>query len=249
MYHLPEFSLHATDHCNYNCRHCLHFAPFRVRREYAPHEYFPAIDRLSELGYLDNPKITITGGETFLHSDLLNFVREFKTRYPTFRFALVTNAFWLNSKKDIDKYKDMWGLLHGLYLSEYKPINQDLVDQLRELVTINHNKRHSFYRANIVDHQELSVIPYGLRRDGYCMYIDCPQLLADGRLMKCVLGYASLSLYPVPQNFRNCSEMFFDVFGSGDLEKWRLRYPFDACYYCRMDGPVPHSFGDSFRVL
>jgi hypothetical protein len=121
---------------------------------------------------------------------------------------------------------------------------------LRVILPVNLNRRVQFYPVTINQEKTEPVLPESLMQRGYCMYIDCPQLLADGRLMKCVLGYSTLSLYPASQGLRDCKQLFFDVFNPTEsLEDWRLRFPFDACQYCTVKPAVPHSFGDGLRIL
>jgi len=249
-YRFEEFSLHVTDHCNYNCKNCMHFSPYLSPKEYSASDYFEAIDSMiPKLSAC--PKITLTGGEPFLHSNLPQFVSEMKERYSGYRIALVTNAYWLRSHEDVNKYKPMLQLLSNLFVSAYKKVNINLINEIRKIQRIDGgplpvkvNKRTSFFRVGFNEKSQYPVLPSGCKRNGKCQYITCPQLLANGKLMKCVMGYAFASSYETPLvDIENSTQTFYDTINpSEDLEIWRERYPFDLCYYCCLKSRTAHSF-------
>lgn len=84
--------IHAADHCNLNCKGCMHFSPL------AEGKVLPAFEQLSAdirqlrrfIRHIDI--IRILGGEPLLNPELERIIRLIRVAYPYSNIILVTNG-------------------------------------------------------------------------------------------------------------------------------------------------------------
>lgn len=225
------FALHVVDHCNLNCNCCSHFAPYRSKKFHSAEDYIPSIDKLSQENLIET--LALTGGEPFLHPNLLQFVRTIRNRYNNLKIILFTNTFWMKSIESVNEYLDVFHNIDVLQVAMYSEIMKDLekykclLAEVKKYVMVN-----SFNRGIIKKFYEVKFLE-NKGNPGFCPYVNCCQILADGRLMRCFYGYSLFSNYDT-NGFSQTEEMFFDL-NKRDVKEvlsWRSKYPFDACYYC-----------------
>ncbi len=97
---LPYLEFHVADHCNMNCKGCVHFSPL-VKDEVFP-SYSDVEKGLRQLHnlvpYIDT--IRIMGGEPFLNPDLGKYLDLTRQVYPFSTISVVTNGLLLMSIRD-----------------------------------------------------------------------------------------------------------------------------------------------------
>lgn len=127
--HLELLEFHIVEHCNLNCKSCVHFSPL-ADEEFLDIETFKSdIKRMSKLtnGYVE--KINIFGGEPLLHPDLINFLKIPRKFFEKSRIQLVTNGILLPSQND-----EFWEICHEnsiiISMTNYPiNINHDLINE------------------------------------------------------------------------------------------------------------------------
>ncbi len=92
---LPYIELHLTDHCNLNCRGCVHFAPIANRWFADPEEHARDLSGLQRL-FSTIEVIRLMGGEPLLHPQVDSFVLATRSYFPKADIRLVTNGLLLD---------------------------------------------------------------------------------------------------------------------------------------------------------
>jgi hypothetical protein len=236
---LGWFELHAVDHCNQSCVHCLASSPFFKRREYQASEYFPWIDEMVRRG-ISFDRIGVIGGEPFLHSDLTGFVRQLRERYPFATFALTTNGFWL-SDEAIDRYRPLFRSVAALHVTLYPNLvarqGRDEVDRLI-------GRLRAEFPALAVEVREGDFLRCDFSRAAdpptrYCSaQAGCTNLRADGLLYRCSVGaYAHANPTATPEFLAaRAHGLVYDlgVNDGADFASWLSRWPLEACSFCNV---------------
>lgn len=127
-YHrIPYIEYHVADHCNLNCKGCLHFAPL------VKQDKFPIFDNVkrdltklkSIIPYIDT--IRILGGEPLLNPELIHYLKMTRQIYPLAEINIVTNGILLQNENDtlmsaLKKYSI------GVDISVYPPMFDKIDD-------------------------------------------------------------------------------------------------------------------------
>lgn len=96
---LPYIEYHITDHCNLNCKGCVHFAPLVQGEKFA--DYSTVKQDLTQMSrivpYIDT--IHILGGEPFLNQELGRYLELTREVYPFSDIGVVTNGLLLMNMK------------------------------------------------------------------------------------------------------------------------------------------------------
>lgn len=238
MISIKYIAIHVTDHCNLNCIDCSHFSPYRKHKEYQAEEYLPWIDLLSKQATIEC--LGLTGGESFLHKNLIDFVKKIKLKIKN--IVLLTNGFWLK-EENINKYKELFPLLSSLQFTKYKSIIEkiggenkfnSLIEQLKKEFNLKIDLNINSLNTNIINEFDKIEFTETKISPKNCGYKNCPQLLTNGMLLKCPIGYSVFSTQNVSKSFTNSKELFYDLKNPKEnLKNWLDRFPFDSCYYCR----------------
>jgi len=228
------FAIHAVDHCNQRCKFCNNHAPFKNPREYQAEEYTPHIDKMVERNY-QFAEIRVSGGEPFLHSDIVGFVKTIKERYQK-RMAIATNLFWLKKPEDIDRYGELFRLIDTFYPSYY-PHNQEQLKIISAAIV----KLEETYGVGIAIRQKHLFSKMEFRTEpkiptSFCLDNgDCTNLLVDGRLARCAVGAYCDDNPNVTQEFLDSrTDFFFDLYKDKDILSWLQHWPHRACHYCSL---------------
>ena len=100
-YHrISYIEYHVADHCNLNCKGCLHFAPLVNQEKFA---VFDNVERdltqlKSIIPYIDT--IRILGGEPLLNPELTDYLKMTRKLYPLAEINIVTNGILLQKEND-----------------------------------------------------------------------------------------------------------------------------------------------------
>ena len=236
--------IHATDCCNFSCEGCSHAAPAASKRFYSFDEYRPHLEKLSEYASFDH--ITITGGEAFLHKNLIEFVRGVRAVMGGEQFVQIdTNGFWL---KDWQSYEEVLKELSFLRVT-YHPQQRIPAKEMEEITETlelkfgygmplhfpSHFCEPIFYDTPVTRH--------------YCKF--CLQLMTDGRVCKCnIIAYSKFHGFQTTEPFERLKhEGFYDIH-SGDaasFARW-CDCLHSCCDYCgftdtpsEKDAIIPHN--------
>lgn len=237
-----NLTIPVVDHCNFRCIDCIHFAPYRAKKEHYASDYIPSIQTLLREGILTNQELLLAGGEPFIHSDLIGFVAELREAIPSLPIVIATNGGWL-SDRNVEKYEPVFRMIHRMTITQYQKLNLDPVPKIRQWTKVVVRPRYEFAQPSFSSEWKEPVIPDIAKAEGgYCRFVDCIQLTHDGRLMKCPAGYVADAKFPSTPQFNSSIEMYYDIANPKEpFQTWWERYPFDACYYCRLD-VRPHQF-------
>lgn len=89
----------AAEQCNFNCIGCCHGCEGVKPQEHKAEDYIGHMEKLASFA---RPQFFhVTGGEPFLHSDILGFLTTIKENMPwDIPLVVFTNAAWVKSKGD-----------------------------------------------------------------------------------------------------------------------------------------------------
>ena len=119
-YHrLPYMEYHVADHCNLNCRGCVHFSPLAGKDKFPVYEHMEKdLRQLKKIvSYID--KIRILGGEPLLNPELPLYMKLTREVYPYATISIVTNGLLLST---IDFWDYFIKYRINVDISLYKPI-------------------------------------------------------------------------------------------------------------------------------
>jgi len=95
---LYHFDFHITDHCNLNCKGCLHFSSICKPRFVEPADFENEMQAMA--AKLRVEQIFLLGGEPLLHPQVNEFMRIARNHFPATRICLVTNGILLMQMSD-----------------------------------------------------------------------------------------------------------------------------------------------------
>lgn len=125
-YHcLPYIEYHVADHCNLNCRGCVHFSPMVNGEIFAEYEQVKSdLYQLKKIvPYVE--EIHVLGGEPLLNKELYRYLELTREVYPYARLWVVTNGLLLKAmdEKLISSMRENnVGISVSLYAPMYKTI-------------------------------------------------------------------------------------------------------------------------------
>lgn len=129
-YHcLPYIEYHVVDHCNLNCRGCVHFSPLVEGEEFAEYEQVESdLCQLKKLvPYIE--EIHILGGEPLLNKELWRYLELTRRVYPYAQIWVVTNGLLLKAMDErlVSSMKENdVGIVVSLYEPMYGTIQQTM---------------------------------------------------------------------------------------------------------------------------
>lgn len=117
------FLVPVVEHCNLNCRSCVHCAPLVKEKFMDIAEYEKDLAQLSELFHGEMNYVLLMGGEPLLHPQINEFMRVTRAAFPTGIIEIVTNGILLPAMGE-----KFWRTCHSCNViispTEY-PINFD----------------------------------------------------------------------------------------------------------------------------
>lgn len=131
---LPYLEFHVVDHCNLNCKGCVHFSPLVESKKFADFEIvkndFTQLKKI--VSYID--KIHILGGEPLLNEELDAYIYLVREIYPYSEVSVVTNGLLLSQmkRKVVEALKDTGA---QIVISMYPPILNkidEIVDKVKK---------------------------------------------------------------------------------------------------------------------
>lgn len=92
---IPYMEFHVADHCNLNCRGCVHFSPLVKGEVFADYQLVEKDFRQLKSKVRQIDTIRILGGEPLLNAELPMYIRLVRDLYPDTRLGVVTNGLLL----------------------------------------------------------------------------------------------------------------------------------------------------------
>ena len=117
---IPELAYHINNVCNLTCNNCISYSNLRPFTGHS--KFIDSYDKnLLWPQYINPHKIQITGGETFLNPDLLNWVQGVRKIWPNHYMSVLTNGTLLHKKKNKQIAKEIINLGIELEISIHSP--------------------------------------------------------------------------------------------------------------------------------
>ena len=104
--HLMHFEIHATDHCNLNCKYCGHYSCIAKEWFYDIQKLEKDLARLSQVTEQKVTEVQILGGEPLLHPQITSIFKIVRKYFPISRIDMLTNCTLLD-KMSIDFWKSL----------------------------------------------------------------------------------------------------------------------------------------------
>lgn len=114
---------HLTDHCNLNCKSCMHFSPLSPKKFSDYDAFSRSMQRLKDL-FANIRIIRLLGGEPLLHPRVNDFLTTVRSAFPRAEIHLVTNGILL-ARMTATFWETCAGTGTIVDMTLY-PINQDL---------------------------------------------------------------------------------------------------------------------------
>lgn len=126
-YALSYLEFHVADHCNLNCKGCVHFSPL-VEDEVFPNFAEVRADFLALKNKIDYiQKIHILGGEPFLNKEIDKYFILAREIYPYAKIEIVTNGLLVKSL-DTELLNKISEFNIGIFISVYPPMYNSMGD-------------------------------------------------------------------------------------------------------------------------
>lgn len=93
---LLNFEVHITDHCNLNCRGCIHFSPLSEESFLSIEEFKKDFRQMHELCGENVSQIVLLGGEPLLHPQITDFLYIARQYFKKCDLILLTNGILLD---------------------------------------------------------------------------------------------------------------------------------------------------------
>jgi MoaA/NifB/PqqE/SkfB family radical SAM enzyme len=125
-----RFDVHLVDHCNLNCKGCLHFSPLSAEKYLSLQSFERDIKKISELTEGKISDMCLLGGEPLLHPDIEFFLPIARRYFPTGRINVLTNGLLLPNMPDT--FFDMCKKYEIEISVSYYPVNI-AIEKIKEI--------------------------------------------------------------------------------------------------------------------
>lgn len=97
---IETIEIHIVEHCNLQCKGCVHFSPLAKEEFLSLEEFRKDLTRMYELTNGNIKIFNILGGEPLLHPQCLEFLKSTREIFPNSVVKLVTNGILLPEQPD-----------------------------------------------------------------------------------------------------------------------------------------------------
>lgn len=145
---MPDFieliEFHITEHCNLNCKSCMHFSPLAEKEFVKISEFKRDIKKLFKITKGRIKTINLLGGEPLLHPELKRILKIARQYFKNSEIKLISNGILLSKEKEI-----FWKTLKNfdIHLSVTKYPLQIDYRQISRLVQ-KFGIKYSFYASD-----------------------------------------------------------------------------------------------------
>ncbi|GHT88856.1 hypothetical protein FACS1894137_17430 [Spirochaetia bacterium] len=239
-----RFEVHATDHCNLNCKGCEHFSSV-ANEEFLDINIFERdCARLSELTKRKIEDFAIVGGEPLLHPQITKIFDIARKYFPFDKIIVLTNGLLLLKLED-----DFWENCRKnniiVTITKY-PIKLDF--QTIEKKAQSHGVKMEYMGSTGTIIKTMRINPLDLEGNQipkksfkYCYMSNYCIHLRDGKLYTCprVPNIHFFNQY-FNQELKVTEKDYIDIFEVNNLTEIldRLCRPIPFCRYCNTTGVI-----------
>lgn len=235
---LLEF--HIVEHCNLNCKSCVHFTPLAEPEFLDIKTFENDIQQLSKITEGKVNLINIFGGEPLLHKDLLKFLNAARLHFPDTKIQLVTNGILLLEQKE-----DFWNNCRDnditISMTKY-PLKLDY-DAIANKAN-SFDVKIKFFSADKKNSQWHFPLDLEGKQNKYFNFMNCQEA------NKCTNVYkGKLYICPIASNMRHFNKFFnknvpltekdyldiYKIKSAKDITKFCAK-PSPICSYCKIKG-------------
>jgi hypothetical protein len=132
MYINSSIITFLTDHCNNTCKYCSNFGCYYKEYYYDLNKYldFFKILQSKDIHFYE---IAITGGEPFLHQDIINYAINLRKIVKKDRIRISTNGFWIKNKNYLN-YIDIFKNIDTILFTAYENIFKNTINNREVLL-------------------------------------------------------------------------------------------------------------------
>ena len=231
---LEYYEFHVCDHCNLNCKGCLHLANACDEKFANLNQYICDMNRMKEL-FSSVHSIKLLGGEPLLNKDLCKFIEITKSTFPECELRVATNGILLN-EKCTDLFECMKKNDASFFISLYPPVKKIRyrIEQLCKnngIKCIFTEEINAFRKQFCINGGNDIKQSFNICRKqmGFCFG------LREGKLSPCVATYIRFLNEKYDTHIPITKDDEFDIYSSEcngwDLIK-KLYEPIPLCAYC-----------------
>ncbi len=237
--HLKLLEFHIVEHCNLNCKSCVHFSPLADEEFLDIDTFTKDIQRMAELSGGDVDTINIFGGEPLLHPQLIDFLKISREYFKSTKIQLVTNGILLLSQNN-----EFWQACNqnSIVISMTKyPINldYDLINKKAK----DFNVEIKFFSADKKDSQWHFPLDFEGKQDSVTNFLNCQEANNCSNVYK-----GKFYICPIASNMRHFNQYFntnipiteddyIDIYKVNDIKEI-LNFcskPTPICEYCNIN--------------
>lgn len=228
---LAYLELHLTDHCNLNCRGCLHYSSIASVRYAGLRQFDKDMRRLAML-FSSIKMIRLMGGEPLLHPEVDKFICVARSAFPRTDLRVVTNGILL-PKAAVAFWSACRSTAAKIDWTSYPPLH-DRLEEYRSLC-----KREGV--SLLVKHTETFCARGNLKGDSpmrstfrRCQIGAVCSYLQDGRLYACAMP-SQVHYFNDRFGYRVTADPGIDIHAdsiSGRQVLRMLNRPVETCRWC-----------------
>lgn len=231
---LEYFEFHVCDHCNLNCKGCLHLSNACEESFADLEQYINDIKRIREI-FSAVHIIKLLGGEPLLNKELYKFIEITREIFPESELRVATNGILLNDEDkilfDCMKKNDAY-----FFISLYPPVKK-IQDKIQKICVKNQvecvfteyidkfRKQINIEGGNDIEKSFKKC----RERMGYCFG------LRNGKLSPCIATYIHFLNLKFNKNIPVTENDELDIY-STEYDGWefinRLYSPIPLCEFC-----------------
>ncbi len=185
---LDIIEFHIVEHCNLNCKGCIHFSPLAEKSCVSIKKFESDVKKLAEITNGQIREIHILGGEPLLHPELNKILKITRAHFKNSQIRLISNGI-LILKMNISFWQIMKNNNIHLSVTEY-PLNIDY--KKISYLTKKYNVEFSFYALSKENSQWHFPIDVTGSQDEIYSYENCRKRnnctninIIDGKLYMC----------------------------------------------------------------
>ena len=196
---LIEF--HIVEHCNLNCKSCMHFSPLAEKSCIKISEFKNDVKKMAKITKGRVQTINILGGEPLLHPNILKLLKVARQYFQNSEIRIVSNGLLVLSQKE-----DFWKTLnkYNIHLSvtEYPlDINYQKIKQL----TQHYKIKYTFYAPNKENSQWYFPLDIKGEQDPFYSFENCKK---GNNCTNINIRKGKLYMCPVAANIKHFNKFF-----------------------------------------
>lgn len=141
---LKLIEFHVVEHCNLNCKSCMHFSPLAEKNCIKLIDFKKDVSLMAKITQGNVETINILGGEPLLHPNILKILKLTRIYFPNSVIRIVSNGILVLNQKDIF-WKTLKKYNIQLSITRY-PLNINYQKIIQ--ITKKYNIDYTFYGMN-----------------------------------------------------------------------------------------------------